>query len=100
VGRWRPWHATSEGDESELRHIDPRTGEVLEKLEMPHGVYVSGMESDGGDQFFCGGGNSGKVRVVRRPPRGGLQHNHSLAEIGGKGQSVKTRRRGARPTRD
>ncbi len=64
------WHATSEGDESDLRHIDPRTGEVLEKLEMPHGVYVSGLESDGGDQFFCGGGKSGKVRVVRRPRRG------------------------------
>ena len=54
------WHATSEGDESELRHIDPRTGEVLEKLEMPRGVYVSGLESDGGDQFFCGGGENRK----------------------------------------
>ena len=66
------WHATSEGDESDLRHIDPRTGEVLEKLEMPHGAYVSGLESDGGDQFFCGGGKTGKVRVVRRPRRGAL----------------------------
>ena len=28
---------------------------------------VSGLESDGGDQFFCGGGSSGKVRAVRRP---------------------------------
>jgi glutamine cyclotransferase len=61
------WHATSEGDESDLRHIDSRTGEVLEKLEMPHGVFVSGLESDGGDQFFCGGGKTGKIRVVRRP---------------------------------
>lgn len=60
------WHATSEGDESDLRHIDPQTGEVLEKLEMPQGVHVSGLESDGGDQFFCGGGKTGKVRVVRR----------------------------------
>jgi glutamine cyclotransferase len=24
------WHATSEGDESDLRHVDPQTGEVLE----------------------------------------------------------------------
>jgi glutamine cyclotransferase len=63
------WHATSEGDESDLRHIDPHTGEVLQNLEMPHGIYVSGLESDGGDQFFCGGGKSGKVRVVRRPRR-------------------------------
>jgi glutamine cyclotransferase len=64
------WHATSEGDESDLRHIDSRTGEVLDELKMPHGVYVSGLESDGGDQFFCGGGKSGKVRVVRKPRRG------------------------------
>ncbi|HEX3636728.1 MAG TPA: glutamine cyclotransferase [Paraburkholderia sp.] len=63
------WHATWEDDESELRHVDSRTGEVLESLEMPPGVYVSGLESDGGDQFFCGGGTSGKVRAVRRPRR-------------------------------
>jgi glutamine cyclotransferase len=63
------WHGTWEGDESELRRVDPRTGEVLEKLQMPPGVPVSGLESDGGDQFFCGGGNSGKVRTVRRSKR-------------------------------
>ncbi len=63
------WHGTWEGDESELRRIDSRTGEVLEKLEMPPGVGLSGLESDGGDQFFCGGGSSGKVRAVRRPRR-------------------------------
>ncbi len=60
------WHGTWEGDESELRRIDPQTGEVLEKLDMPPGVGVSGLESDGRDRFFCGGGPSGKVRVVRR----------------------------------
>jgi glutamine cyclotransferase len=64
------WHGTWEGDASDLRRIDPGTGEVLETLEMPPGVGVSGLESDGGDQFFCGGGNSGKVRAVRRPRRG------------------------------
>ena len=63
------WHATWEGDESDLRRIDPRTGEVLESLEMPRGVGVSGLESDGADQFFCGGGKAGKVRTVRRPRR-------------------------------
>ena len=63
------WHGTWEGDESELRRIDPRTGEVLETLEMPPGVAVSGLESDGGDRFFCGGSRSGKVRAVRRPRR-------------------------------
>jgi glutamine cyclotransferase len=63
------WHGTWEGDESDLRRVDPRTGEVLEKLEMPAGVGVSGLESDGGDRFFCGGGKSGKLRIVRRPKR-------------------------------
>jgi len=61
------WHGTWEGDESDLRRIDPRTGEVLEQLDMPAGVGVSGLECDGRDQFFCGGGPGGKVRAVRRP---------------------------------
>jgi glutamine cyclotransferase len=63
------WHATWEGDESDVRRVDPRTGEVLERLEMPPGVKVSGLESDGGEQFFCGGGRNGKVRAIRRPRR-------------------------------
>jgi glutamine cyclotransferase len=61
------WHGTWEGDESDLRRLDPGTGDVLERLEMPPGVGVSGLESDGGDRFYCGGGKSGKVRAVRRP---------------------------------
>jgi glutamine cyclotransferase len=61
------WHATLENDTSELRRIDPSSGEVLEQLEMPDGVLVSGLESDGADQFFCGGATTAKVRVVRRP---------------------------------
>ena len=64
------WHGTWEGDEGALRRIDPATGEVLETLEMPHGVGVSGLEYDGNGRFYCGGGSSGKVRVVRRPKRG------------------------------
>ena len=60
------WHATWEDDVSDLRRIDPHTGEVLEQLDMPSGVNVSGLESDGGDGFFCGGGKSGKVRALRR----------------------------------
>jgi len=63
------WHGTWEGDESDVRRIDPQTGETLERLEMPSGVGVSGLESNGSDQFFCGGGNSGKVRAIRRPRR-------------------------------
>ena len=65
------WHGTWEGDDSELRHVDPHSGEVIEALTMPEGAMVSGLESDGGDRFFCGGGKSAKVRVVRRPKRGG-----------------------------
>ena len=60
------WHGTSEGDESELRHVDAETGQVIESLEMPPGVTVSGLESDGADRFYCGGGKSGKVRAIRR----------------------------------
>lgn len=61
------WHGTWENDESELRRVEPRTGEVLEAAQMPPGTGVSGLESDGAAQFFCGGGESGKVRAVRRP---------------------------------
>ena len=61
------WHGTWEGDESDIRRIDPQSGAVLERLEMPRGTAVSGMESDGRDLFYCGGGPSGKVRAVRRP---------------------------------
>jgi glutamine cyclotransferase len=63
------WHGTWEEDKSDLRRIDPQTGEVLCTLEMPNGVGVSGLESDGFELFFCGGGNSGKIRTVRRPAR-------------------------------
>lgn len=61
------WHGTWEGDESELRRVDPRDGTVLDRLRMPEGTGVSGLESDGADLFWCGGGGSGKVRAVRRP---------------------------------
>ncbi|HKX38966.1 MAG TPA: PQQ-binding-like beta-propeller repeat protein [Burkholderiales bacterium] len=61
------WHGTQEAERSEIRHVDPRTGEVLERLEMPAGTIVSGLESDGAGLFYCGGGMSGKVRAVRKP---------------------------------
>ncbi|HET7085162.1 MAG TPA: PQQ-binding-like beta-propeller repeat protein [Rhizomicrobium sp.] len=63
------WHATWEEEQSELRRIDAQSGKVLETLDMPPGITISGLESNGGDRFFCGGGNSGKVRAVRRPKR-------------------------------
>ena len=61
------WHGTWEAEEAELRRIDPSTGAILEQIELPPGIGVSGLEADGGQRFFCGGGASGKVRVVRRP---------------------------------
>ena len=63
------WHGTWEDDQSEIRRVDAVTGEVAEVLEMPEGLLVSGLDSDGKDRLFCGGGTSGKVRVVRRPKR-------------------------------
>lgn len=61
------WHGTWEADQSELRRIDPKSGEVLEQIDMPPGIGVSGLESNGSDTFFCGGGSSGKLRAVQRP---------------------------------
>ena len=63
------WHGTWEGDESELLRVNPTNGTVLERLQMPQGIGVSGLVSDGADLFYCGGGASGKVRAVRRPRR-------------------------------
>jgi glutamine cyclotransferase len=61
------WHGTWEGEESEIRRIDPDSGTVLERLGLPRGTGVSGLESNGADLFYCGGGPSGKVRTVKRP---------------------------------
>jgi len=63
------WHGTWEGDDSDLRRIDPHDGHVIQRVDMPAGVGISGLESDGGDLFYCGGGPSGKLRAVRRPAR-------------------------------
>ncbi|UFS77615.1 PQQ-binding-like beta-propeller repeat protein [Tardiphaga sp. 37S4] len=63
------WHGTWENDESDVRRIDPQTGEALERLQLPEGTGVSGLESDGADCFFCGGGGSGKLRAIKRPKR-------------------------------
>jgi glutamine cyclotransferase len=63
------WHGTWENDSSDIRRIDPQSGAVLERLQMPPGVNVSGLESDGADLFYAGGGGVAKVRAVRRPKR-------------------------------
>ena len=64
------WHGTWEEDQSDVRRIDLQTGEVMERIEMPQGVNVSGLESDGSDRFFCGSGSTNnKVRAIRRPKR-------------------------------
>ncbi len=65
------WHGTWEGDDSDIRRIDAQSGAVLERLQMPQGVGVSGLEADGADLFYAGGGSSGKVRAVRRPKKTG-----------------------------
>jgi glutamine cyclotransferase len=65
------WHATQENGRSEIRLVDRKTSEVLEQLELPEGILVSGLEADGKGRFFCGGGKSGKLRVVKRPANAG-----------------------------
>jgi glutamine cyclotransferase len=89
------WHGAWEGDESEVRRVDPQTGEVLERLEMPPGVGVSGLEADGGDQFFCGGGGSGKLRTVRRPRRVSPARSDSGTHIDAASKQSKRRSRAA-----
>jgi glutamine cyclotransferase len=61
------WHGSYEDNAAELRRIEPKSGEVLTCLTLPENTMVSGLESDGKDLFYCGGGRSGKVRAVRRP---------------------------------
>lgn len=63
------WHGTWEGEESDIRRIDPDNGKVLEQIDLPAGTMVTGLESDGADRFFCGGGERGNMRAVRRPKR-------------------------------
>ncbi len=70
------WHATlpeEQHEHSQLRRVDRATGEVLECLELPAGVGVTGLEGDGEGRFYCGGGKSGKIRVVKRPKRRAAQ---------------------------
>ena len=61
------WHGTMEDEQSEIRRIDPESGEVLARLEMPAGTIVSGLEADGAGLFYCGGGTDGRLRAVRKP---------------------------------
>lgn len=64
------WHGTLEEGQSELRRVDPDSGAVLARVDLPPGVTVSGLESDGRRWFFCGGAASGRLRIVRKPARG------------------------------
>ena len=64
------WHGTAEGGrtnpESDLRQIDPESGEVLVELQLPKGVAVSGVEADDRGRLWCGDSFHGKLRAVRR----------------------------------
>jgi hypothetical protein len=51
---------------AELRRVDATTGDVLESVAMPD-MFISGLEYDGKDRFYAGGGKSGRLRVIRRP---------------------------------
>src|SRR5262249_2739730 len=73
------WHGTWEGNESDVRRVDPRTGQVLERVEMPPGVGVSGLEADGGGRVFCGGGS-----------RKGESHPATQARLRGRAEEVRT----------
>jgi streptogramin lyase len=63
------WHGVWDGDGNEIRRVDPGSGEVLARLELPPDAPISGLESDGRDLLFCGGARTGKLRAVRRRRR-------------------------------
>jgi glutamine cyclotransferase len=63
------WHGTMGDGRTELREVDPSSGAVRRRLELPQGVSASGLESDGNDILYVGGASSGKVRAIRRPSR-------------------------------
>jgi outer membrane protein assembly factor BamB len=60
------WHGTYEDGAAEIRRVEPTSGQVLARLAMPKGTMVSGLESDGKELLYAGGGKSGKIRAVRR----------------------------------
>ncbi len=62
------WHGAIEGEDAELRRVDPGSGEVREAIALPD-TFISGLEYDGKDRFYAGGGRSGRLRVIRRPKR-------------------------------
>ena len=64
-------HELSSAQHSSILSDHRPNGRGPEPVDMLPGVNVSGLESDGRDQFFCGGGRNGKVRAVRRPSNRG-----------------------------
>lgn len=67
------WHGArgqQSGEKDELLRVDPASGDVRDRLAMPEGMQVSGVEWGGQDVLFCGGGTSGTVRAVRRSSAG------------------------------
>ena len=50
-----------------LRGVTIGRGPEAESFTSERVVNAAGLESDGADLFYCGGGSSGKVRAVRRP---------------------------------
>src|SRR5258708_4635587 len=63
------WHGTWEGDDADVRRIDPETGEVLERLDMPPGMGVSGLAPQSSDPFFSRSRPTPHVRALPRPRR-------------------------------
>lgn len=60
------WHGVAPTDDepAELRRLAP-DGAVEETITLPKDVFVSGLELTP-QGFWCGGGKSGKLRLVRR----------------------------------
>lgn len=70
---WRSgelWHGSEEARDAqegtELRRLDPESGEVFEVVELPPGAPCSGLAADQEGRFFCGDSRTGEVRAVER----------------------------------
>ena len=74
------WHGNWEGDESELIHIDPKTGEVLDRVAMPAGTGVSGTRVRWRRSVLLRrrkqrqGARGAQAEVLRCSPRGAMRN--------------------------
>ena len=61
------WYGTAEDDTCDIRRVHAATGAMIERIEMPSGTMVGGLESDGANTFYCATVPAGKILAIRKP---------------------------------